>query len=710
VEANGGAGVEGGTLLGVQVKVGSKPFADATLDAGGRWSFVAEGVTDTGRVSITAVVRGRRAGSTTVSSRSTTRTVNVSLSLPPDTTPPRVTIDPPGGGQPISTAQPGGITLTVSGTASDAGGSGVEQVEVSLDAGSYELANARAFDDWSSWTKALVLAPGTHVLKARAMDKAGNVSEEVTTGATVNLVVPDRAAPVLTITRPAQGEDFTGTFNGAVVEVEGTVSDSGGSGIAPPVQLVVDGREQSPVDAAPAAPGDWMGGWRGSVTIADPGTHLVEASCRDNAGNLGRSDSVLVEVSIVPEVTSDLDRLIVVESYRLSSYLGNYGAGRTLKTFSLLPGEKTKISVKTFTKTETDAKDASSILDSFTQTSATNFETSMGREQSDKKSYDESFKYNVEGKAEASWGWGSASISGGVSGGTNAAREEFAKNISNAVEKHAAESSAKRDVQVNTSYEVKEETGEETSIEREIENINVSRALNFVFRQMNQEFISILHLVDARIGYFHVDAVVNPDGTTGKKYTYREVALPQLAALLRDVIVDERRQEVMDDVLAQLNNIFDFEDRHHYFTETEAFVDEDGNEVPGSGYLRVKKGVTSTYRDEATGSEVRVPGIIMAIRKVVLRTEGLMCEALLGQGDGLDPYSHGLQDEAVRTKELENARVLAEIERERLAQKIIEDRDTAAAELFEKLYQRRDAQLVPYVITPTSGEGDGQPN
>src|SRR3712207_8730267 len=33
-------------------------------------------------------------------------------------------------------------------------------------------------------------------------------------------------------------------------------------------------------------------------------------------------------------------------------------------------------------------------------------------------------------------------------------------------------------------------------------SINVSRTLNFVFRQMNQEFITVLHLVDVRVAFF----------------------------------------------------------------------------------------------------------------------------------------------------------------------------------------------------------------
>jgi hypothetical protein len=115
------------------------------------------------------------------------------------------------------------------------------------------------------------------------------------------------------------------------------------------------------------------------------------------------------------------------------------------------------------------------------------------------------------------------------SGTTNSAREATAKNVSNAVEKHVSKASAKRDVQVNTSYESKAETGEQQSVTRELANINVGRTLNFVFRQMNQEFLTLLHLVDVRVAFFNGDPVAT-----------REVTLPQLASLLDQVIVEPR--------------------------------------------------------------------------------------------------------------------------------------------------------------------------
>ncbi len=351
-----------------------------------------------------------------------------------------------------------------------------------------------------------------------------------------------------------------------------------------------------------------------------------------------------------------------------------YGAGKTIKTFSLLPGEKTKISIKTYMSRETDAKSASSIFDSFSETSASEFESSVQSEQSNKQAYQETFAYHAEAEAKASWGFGSAKVSGGVKGGTNSAREEFAKNISSATEKHAATASAKRDVQINTSYEVKEKAEEETSIKREIQNINVSRTLNFVFRQMNQEFIMLLHLVDVRVAFFN-----------GFTESYQEVSLSELDSLLEEVIVDQaKRAELKQAVIDELSNIYDYRDKHHTFVEEKEIKDSSGTVI--HKYLRVKKDYTSKYKDPVTGTEISVPGIILSANTHVLRTPGVIVEALLGQGDALDVYSHGLQDEAIESRELSNELTKTEVDKNRLGIKIIQDKDADAAKLFEQIF------------------------
>ncbi|HEU4594717.1 MAG TPA: Ig-like domain-containing protein [Pyrinomonadaceae bacterium] len=683
----------GGSISKVEVQVGSGEFKIASQTSGTGWNTwaILGNVSVAGPLTITA-----RATHSTGKTTTHAVNVNVALAPPPDTTAPGLNISFPSAGQEFPGTSAGSAIVNVTGTASDLGG--VQTVELKLDNGNYSQVTP-GHPDWSNWSKVVnVPSAGEHTLTARCVDNAGNVTTKSVTLRVTVAPPPDTTLPTINISTPVQNASINGPFNGASVNVKGSASDASGIN---KVELLVDGVI---TPAQPKGANDWSE-WSGTVIVKQPGLRHITARCTDSAGNTNTS-TVAVNVTLIPDVVSRLNRLILVESYRLSSYLGGYGAGRTIKTFSLLPGEKTKISIKTYTKTEADAKSASSILDSFTQESSDDFESSMGKEQSNKKNYDESFNYKVDATASASWGWGSASVSGGVSGGTNSAREEFAKNIANATQKHAARASAKRDVQINTSYEVKESTGEETSVERVIENINVSRTLNFVFRQMNQEFITILHLVDVRVGYFKV---VQVQGQTEPQYTYKEVTLPELDALLEEAIVPEKRAEVRADIIRQLSNIFDHKDRRHQFVQEEPMRDHNGQIIPLSQYLRVRKDYVSSYLDEATGTLIKVPGIILDASKYVLRTEGVIVEALLGQGDALDAYSHGLQDAAVREKNLANERAALDNQKAELALQIIQTNDAEAAKLYAQLNPQPHAQLVPYVLASPKESTNGQP-
>lgn len=690
----GTAGIDQGlgSITKVEVQFGTGPFVAATPGTPNNWASwtCSANVTASGVLTITA-----RATHST--GRTITDAVNVTVALA-DTNAPVVaitgTVPPP----PIY-GDADGASVQVVGTASDAETS-VQVVEVSVDGGPFSKANQDA-GAWSAWSAPVTLAKaGAHTITARATDQAGNIST-AKLNATVTI---DTTPPTVTIVPPPPAA-LNGGFNGVIVPLSGTSADNVG------VVSVGYSLDNSPnfVTAQPKAPGDWSS-WTGSLLITQAGSHRITARALDAAGN--HADANLdVVVTLAPDVVTHANRLMLVESYRLSSFLGNYGAGRTIKTFSLLPGEKTTISVKTYTKSETSAQDTRSILDSFTQESADDFEKSVALEHADKQSNTDTINYNVSGEAGVNWGKVvSASIKAGVSGGTNAAREEAAKNVVNAMTKHAAKASAKRDMQVNTSYEVKEESGVETSLQRTIENINVSRTLNFVFRQMNQEFISILHLVDVRVGFYRAATVTPPGSTTPElRYEYRETTLPQLGQLLSDMVVAGKVTEVRNMIIEQLSTIFDYKDRLHSFVEEQPFKDRDGKIVPNSQYLRVKKGYTSSYIDDATGTEIKVPGIIVAADKNTLRTEAMIVEAMLGQGDGLDGYSHGLQDEAVRARQMSNVTTGLEQERTRLALRIIQDKDADAAKLFDQLFPHPATQLIPIVATPSQGAANGRP-
>lgn len=377
--------------------------------------------------------------------------------------------------------------------------------------------------------------------------------------------------------------------------------------------------------------------------------------------------------------------IYLIETYQLSSHLGQYGAGRVVKTFSLLPGERTKISVRTYLKSESKRAEASSILDSVTDESATDFQSAIESEQSDKQGYAKTFEYHAEAEAQASWGWGSAKASGGVKGSTNATREEFSKNIAKATEQHTAKSSAKRDVEINTSYEVTETSENETSIEREIENINVSRTLNFIFRQMNQEFYSFLHLIDVRVAFFN-----------GYSASRREVPLHQLDSLLEEVVIVDHRPTVHSAIMDALNAILDYEGNLNTDFIMERKIDD------LSSYTRVNREKKSEYQDPITSTKFSLPGIIMAVTKNIMRTEGVIVEALLGEGNALDKYSSRLQELEVSRRGSEVELEDAKADQVRLSNQIVRDADSERADLLAKLIEA--AKPLPEQVKHTAEE------
>jgi hypothetical protein len=340
-------------------------------------------------------------------------------------------------------------------------------------------------------------------------------------------------------------------------------------------------------------------------------------------------------VTDVPVAKEPDPHLYLVETFRLSSFLGDYGAGRIVKTFSLLPGERTRISVRTFLQKETTRKEASSVLDSLTTESANDLETSVTREQSDQRSYKKTQEYYADAEASASWGWGKAKVKAGVKGSTSAAREESVKNVASATEKHSARASAKRQVEINTSYEETAKTEEELAIERDIENINLSRTINFVFRQMNQKFVTAVHLTDVRVAFFN-----------GDRASRREVPLARLDDLLEEVVKPEKRADVRGIVLEQLSAV-----RGHDGTPVnlvrEIQIGQDDS------YIQFDSTLTSEIHDGQGRSYGEVPGLLLHQDELVMRTEGVIVESLLGQGDALDSYATELQQLEVQRRRAE---------------------------------------------------------
>jgi hypothetical protein len=512
----------------------------------------------------------------------------------------------------------------------------------------------------------------------------------------------DTAPPFIGIEWPAsESSMILDRSNRADLRVTGTAADVG-SGLAK-VEVTVDGV----TTPATALEKNWSR-WEAPVTILGSGPHVVQARAVDKQG-LSMTAATTLEGVTEPATPPAIERLMIVERCRLSTFLGAYGAGRTVKTLSLLPGEKTTVAVKSYRRESTTATEASSILDSHTEEAQEEFETTLASEQATKTTADETFDWNVSGQANAVWGWGSASLTAGATGGTAASREELAKNVANAVDRHAARASSKRDVEVKASREMKREEGEETSSESHIENINVSRTLNFVFRQMNQEFITLLHLVDVRVGYIRGDLVPVAAGRSELRFTYQEATLSQLESLLEQVIVPARRADVRSEIIRVLGNVFDYEDEPHSMVEEHEPKGTDGKPIANNSYLRVPKGKTSTYVDPVTKTEFTVPGVILAAMKNVMPTDGVICDAVLGEGEALDSYSKGLQSQAIEARRIENARQGALAEKEKVAVQLVEKGDAKGAGIFKEVYPTPEAESLALVTSDrVSTRGDSQ--
>lgn len=406
-------------------------------------------------------------------------------------------------------------------------------------------------------------------------------------------------------------------------------------------------------------------------------------------------------------------KILFYEKLQISTFLGNYGAGRVIKTFSLFPGEKTKISVKTYQKTkqkdETTVNFGSSILDSVTEEAATDFENSIQAESSNKYTESEADILNSQknfsekegsGGAKVLWGLVEASGSGGSvqsnestgEWGTRSARESFAGTVSNALFKHSARASSKRDVEINTSSEQSSqsvsEQGSERTIERQIENVNVSRTLNLVFRQMVQEYISVLHLTDVKIALY--------DESPGP---YPQYSVHELDKFLDAYFADddEVRARILEGIVRELFYIFDYRDEPQQFLEQAALAFPESTievgdleiDLPDSiGYLRVNKSLRTSLVDREA---VEVPGVVLKENVITMRTEGVVVDGFLGRGGDpksglLDTYSAALQTQTIREMELRNGLTQEEIERSALGRDVVEESNDEQARIFRQVF------------------------
>ena len=350
--------------------------------------------------------------------------------------------------------------------------------------------------------------------------------------------------------------------------------------------------------------------------------------------------------------------IFVVEEYTTASFLGDYGAGKVLNTFSLLPGEKTTISVKTYRESNTTRSRAENLLDSFSESSANEMEnlmqedTEVGTSDKTEKKFDS--KVSLEVKAKL-WSIGSltAKADVGFSNNSTASRMSNAKSLSKAMDKHVAQSNSNRQVNVNTSSTESVKEGEEQSTVRELLNLNKSRTLNFVFRQMTQEYISLTYLSSLKIVF-----------SNGYPESMKVYNLEDLEAFLEDYIASDKKDEVRFEILKHYCNVLNYQDEAKPFLEE--FTVDMGDCFSGMGgfkqsFWRIKKDLKDSYTKG--GLEIKIPkGVILTAQSYILSTDGVVVDSFLGQGEALDCFNTKMQDAEATKRNLENLEMLQRME------------------------------------------------
>lgn len=385
---------------------------------------------------------------------------------------------------------------------------------------------------------------------------------------------------------------------------------------------------------------------------------------------------------VVIDVEADPDpKLFLIQVVGISSFLGDYGLGRTVKTFTLLPNETAKISTKTWRSSEESISRGSSIVDSYDEASSERFAETVMAETTDTATRSKTENWHAEAEVKGSIGIASGSVSGGGSGEYSSGTEEFSKAVDESVNEHAAESSSHRENQVTSSSESTVSTGEEEVIERTISNINVGHTLTTTFRELNQVYTTKTHLMDVRIAF-----------SNGNVGTWREEPISGIRRLIEEVIRPEHVDQVCKDIIKTIAIVHDVNGTptrvleqvrldkcsvnfRVHDAEPDDKCDYPAPTADGRLYYRFKRGPLGQAPDE----DQTVNGVLMKQRDVVMATDSVAAESLLGIQKALDEYSENLQNEKIRAQQLANAR-------EELAQAVVAGGDEDKARIYATVF------------------------
>jgi hypothetical protein len=375
-----------------------------------------------------------------------------------------------------------------------------------------------------------------------------------------------------------------------------------------------------------------------------PATDRVQAVLSLPTAGVGASVRPVPIDPVAPVMT----RLAIVETWELRAFLGDYGLGRTLQTFSLLPGERTMITVETWRSDSASREDASSIFDSSDVAAQTRFTSSVANQTGSAFQDQGGWALSVATSASASGKFfdvvdASASFSAGFAANHQESSQRWSSSVSQAASEHAAQVNNSRQQAVQTSSNSTSASGASTSTVRELSNTNLRRVLNFVFRELNQKYETYVVLKDIKVAFYN-----------GNPGSAEIVPLADIGKLLRKHVVPARQADAARQLLGFCAERIDANGAR-VSTLQVATKPNGAMYTWAPATLDSKVGVA--FEGDPLSNDVRwrfapgelskdsrsVRGVVMNKSDIVLRTDNMVVEALLGQADALDPYASALQ-------------------------------------------------------------------
>jgi hypothetical protein len=356
------------------------------------------------------------------------------------------------------------------------------------------------------------------------------------------------------------------------------------------------------------------------------------------------------EIQVDP-VAPPIPRLALVETWELRSYLGDYGLGRTLQTFSLLPGERTTITVETWRSDSSTREDATSIFDSSDTAAQTRFASSLARETGSAFQDQGGWSLSVGTSASAKmnlFGWvdASATVEAGFAANHQEASQRWSNSVSQSASEHAAQVNNSRQQAVQSTSSTTTQSGSATTTVREIVNTNLRRVLNFVFRELNQTYETYIVLRDIRLAFYNGrsgSAEIVPLADL-RGFLSRHIATPARQAEVARIILSMCAQRLnwQGDPVATLQYGTRPDGANYQWVDAtlgaDGTLNAPANPLSTDYRWRFKPGALS-----GAGAPRVADGLITQRSDVVIRTDNMVVEALLGQADALDPYASALQ-------------------------------------------------------------------